>query len=78
MAPELLINLLNINKNNYNSATDIWACGILIYELFTCGKLPYNEIHEDEVEQVLILFFFLIRINQNFELFFNQNSDFYS
>jgi len=59
MAPELFVsskkfnNKQNNNQNNiWNSATDVWACGILIWEIFNCGKLPYNEIHEDELEQV--------------------------
>ncbi|CAK5090639.1 unnamed protein product [Meloidogyne enterolobii] len=60
MAPELFnfnkkFNKQNNNQNNiWNSATDVWACGILIWEIFNCGKLPYNEIHEDELEQAIV------------------------
>uniref|UniRef100_A0A914KG84 Protein kinase domain-containing protein n=1 Tax=Meloidogyne incognita TaxID=6306 RepID=A0A914KG84_MELIC len=60
MAPELFnsnkkFNNQQNNQNNiWNSATDVWACGILIWEIFNCGKLPYNEIHEDELEQAIV------------------------
>jgi serine/threonine protein kinase len=56
MAPELLRNppLGGAQKSPhaFNSATDIWAFGVLLWELFTCGQQPYAEMHADEFAQV--------------------------
>ena len=35
MAPE------QIALNNYSKKVDIWPCGIIMYQLLTCGKHPY-------------------------------------
>ena len=33
-----------IEKKQYNQAVDIWACGIVLYQLLTLGEHPiYNE-----------------------------------
>jgi serine/threonine protein kinase len=39
MAPE------SIKNDIYNEATDVWSFGVTMWEIFTCGKVPYNGIH---------------------------------
>lgn len=36
----------------FSSASDIWAFGVLLWELFTCAQLPYAELGPEEVVQV--------------------------
>ena len=42
MAPEI------INRNSYSQASDIWALGIIYYEMLT-GELPWTVDDEDEL-----------------------------
>ncbi|KAA6392654.1 MAG: putative NEK protein kinase [Streblomastix strix] len=44
LAPELFQALKNNGKRVQNSATDVWACGIIIYELLA-HKLPFQNDH---------------------------------
>ncbi|CAI8046035.1 Tyrosine-protein kinase transforming protein SEA, partial [Geodia barretti] len=39
MAPE------SIKNDIYNEATDVWSFGVTMWEIFTCGNVPYNGIH---------------------------------
>lgn len=37
-----------ITKHRYSSASDTWAFGILMYEVFTYGCIPYKHISDDK------------------------------
>lgn len=51
MAPECVSTLDNIK---YNPETDIYACGITIWEILTHGKItPFESLNNDEVYQKL-------------------------
>jgi serine/threonine protein kinase len=38
MAPE------SIEKDIYTEATDVWSFGVTVWEIFTCGRIPYTGI----------------------------------
>lgn len=37
MAPE------QVTKKNYSKKVDLWACGIIMYQLLACGQHPCYE-----------------------------------
>ena len=37
-----------ITKHRYSTASDIWALGVLMYEVFTYGCIPYRHISDDK------------------------------
>ena len=45
MPPEALL------SGEFTTASDIWAFGVLMWELFTQGDLPYTEKEDDQVVQ---------------------------
>jgi len=47
MAPELL------NNGVYSAQSDVWSYGIVLYELLTMGNVPYNELHDNEVQDYI-------------------------
>ena len=48
MAPEAL------HHNEYTSASDVWGYGCLLYEMWSLGKMPYEECTDAEVCCVVI------------------------
>lgn len=42
-APEVL------NFMRFSSKSDVWAFGVLMWEVFTCGKMPYGRMKNAEV-----------------------------
>ncbi|CAI8033449.1 Proto-oncogene tyrosine-protein kinase receptor Ret [Geodia barretti] len=38
MAPE------SIEEDIYTEATDVWSFGVTVWEIFTCGRIPYTGI----------------------------------
>ncbi|CAL4125722.1 unnamed protein product [Meganyctiphanes norvegica] len=42
-APEVL------NYMRFSSKSDVWAFGVLMWEVFTCGKMPYGRLKNAEV-----------------------------
>ena len=47
MAPE------SMDKSTYCFATDVWAFGVVCWELFTCGMRPYEGTRGSEIYQAL-------------------------
>jgi len=47
-APEAL------TKMTYVLATDVWAFGILLWEIFSCGKMPYPGMNNRECKNAVI------------------------
>ncbi|XP_076029713.1 tyrosine-protein kinase Btk29A isoform X2 [Oratosquilla oratoria] len=42
-APEVL------NYMRFSSKSDVWAFGVLMWEVFTCGRMPYGKLRNAEV-----------------------------
>ncbi|XP_017783222.1 PREDICTED: tyrosine-protein kinase Btk29A isoform X2 [Nicrophorus vespilloides] len=38
-----------LNYTRFSSKSDIWAYGVLMWEVFTCGKMPYGRLKNTEV-----------------------------
>ena len=39
-------------KCNFNISQ--WSYGVLLWEIFTCGELPYNGIENSEIENFVV------------------------
>ncbi|XP_071524541.1 tyrosine-protein kinase TXK isoform X4 [Panulirus ornatus] len=46
-APEVL------NFMRFSSKSDVWAFGVLMWEVFTCGKMPYGRMKNAEVVEMV-------------------------
>lgn len=38
-----------LNYTRFSSKSDVWAYGVLMWEVFTCGKMPYGRLKNSEV-----------------------------
>ncbi|XP_038069408.1 hepatocyte growth factor receptor-like isoform X1 [Patiria miniata] len=47
MAPE------SMERKVYNTKTDVWSYGVLLWELFSRGRTPYPDIHNRDVHSYL-------------------------
>jgi len=45
LAPETLTN------HSYTSQSDVWAFGVTCWEIFSLGRLPYDELTDEEYVQ---------------------------
>lgn len=46
-APEVL------NFMRFSSKSDVWAFGVLMWEVYTCGKMPYGRMKNPEVVEMV-------------------------
>lgn len=46
-APEVL------NFMRFSSKSDVWAFGVLMWEVYTCGKMPYGRMRNNEVAEMV-------------------------
>ena len=37
----------------FSSKSDVWAFGVLMWEVFTCGKMPYGRRRNAEVVEMV-------------------------
>lgn len=47
LAPEVLL------SSSFSTASDVFACGVCLWEVFNCGALPFEAIDNDEFFQML-------------------------
>ena len=75
----------SLKEHSYSTASDVWALGVLVYEVLTYGCIPYRNLSDDEevISLVSILFqpfclpffFFVLSICFSFSLE-NRDSSF--
>lgn len=42
-----------LNFTRFSSKSDVWAFGVLMWEVFTCGKMPYGRMKNAEVVETV-------------------------
>ena len=53
--------LESVLQGHFNVDTDVWSFGILLWELFTFGRLPYGNVDVSEVLVPLLNSFVWVR-----------------
>ena len=48
MAPEAL------KYAKFSSATDVWAYGVTIWEIYTLGQFPYSHVQNNEIRKQIL------------------------
>ncbi|UYV61124.1 BTK [Cordylochernes scorpioides] len=43
-----------LNFTRFSSKSDVWAYGVLMWEVFTCGKMPYGRMANAEVARYVV------------------------
>ena len=41
----------SLKEREYSMKTDVWAYGVLLFELFSLGEIPYKELDNSEIFQ---------------------------
>jgi hypothetical protein len=54
-----LVQVLNFTR--FSSKSDVWAYGVLCWEVFTCGEMPYGRAKNPEV---MAIDFDILRTNK--------------
>ncbi|XP_075972999.1 tyrosine-protein kinase Btk29A isoform X3 [Anticarsia gemmatalis] len=44
-----------LNYTRFSSKSDVWAFGVLMWEVFTCGKVPYGRMKNSEVVEMVVM-----------------------
>ncbi|CAK1578458.1 unnamed protein product [Parnassius mnemosyne] len=42
-----------LNYTRFSSKSDVWAFGVLMWEVFTCGKVPYGRMKNNDVVEMV-------------------------
>ena len=47
------MSLETFERRIYTQASDVWSFGIVMWEIFTFGKMPYNTLENDKILKFL-------------------------
>ena len=64
MAPETI----QYTSRKFSAASDVWAFGVVLWEIFTFGQRPYFNLSNEEVHTCLFIEILDGTISSNFKL----------